>query len=105
DQEEESDEIPEFCEPLLELNGQLKVASPKYNGPLYPPVSSAPQQSSDVLDELIQRRETIENRLIHWVEQEIMAKIISGMYPAQKEVVPSVSTSESEDNETVTSDI
>lgn len=34
-----------------------------------------------------------------------MAKIISGMYPAQKETVPSVSTSESEDNETVTSDI
>ncbi|NWX86736.1 TALD3 protein, partial [Nothoprocta pentlandii] len=105
DQEEESDEIPEFCEALLELNGQFRVASPKYNGPLYPPVASAPQQSSEVLDELIERRETVENRLIHWVEQEIMAKIISGMYPVQKEVVPSISTSESEDNETVTSDI
>ncbi|XP_067151207.1 protein TALPID3 [Apteryx mantelli] len=104
DQEEERDEIPEFSEPLLELNGQFKVASPKYNGPLFPPVASAPQQSSDVLDELIQRRETIENRLIHWVEQEIMAKIISGMYPVQKEIAPSVSTSESEDGETVTSD-
>ncbi|XP_075359949.1 protein TALPID3 isoform X8 [Mycteria americana] len=105
DQEEERDEIPEFFEPLLELNGQFKVASPKYNGPLFPPVASAPQQSSDVLDELIQRRETIENRLINWVEQEIMAKIISGMYPVQKETVPSVSTSGSEDSETVTSDI
>ncbi|KFV79119.1 TALPID3 protein [Struthio camelus australis] len=105
DQEEESDEIPEFSEPFLELNGQFKVASPKYNGPLFPPVACAPQQSSDVLDELIQRRETIENRLIHWVEQEIMAKIISGMYAVQKEIVPSVSTSESEDSETATSDI
>ncbi|XP_075283093.1 protein TALPID3 isoform X4 [Opisthocomus hoazin] len=105
DQDEERDEIPEFCEPLLELNGQFKVASPKYNGPLFPPVVSAPQQSADVLDELIQRRETIENRLINWVEQEIMAKIISGMYPVQRETVPSVSTSESEDSETVTSDI
>ncbi|XP_076201787.1 protein TALPID3 isoform X1 [Aptenodytes patagonicus] len=105
DQEEEGDEIPEFFEPLLELNGQFKVASPKYNGPLFPPVASAPQQSSDVLDELIQRRETIENRLINWVEQEIMAKIISGMYPVQKETVPSVSTSGSEDSETVTPDI
>ncbi|XP_065492381.1 protein TALPID3 isoform X2 [Caloenas nicobarica] len=105
DQEEERDGIPEFFEPLLELNGEFKVASPKYNGPLFPPVASAPQKSSDVLDELIQRRETIENRLINWVEQEIMAKIISGMYPAQKATVPSVSTSESEDNETVTSDI
>ncbi|KAM6068212.1 protein TALPID3 isoform 2-T2 [Theristicus caerulescens] len=105
DQEEERDEIPEFFEPLLELKGQFKVASPKYNGPLFPPVTSAPQQSSDVLDELIQRRETIENRLINWVEQEIMAKIISGMYPVQKETVPSVSTSGSEDSESVTSDI
>ncbi|XP_008945368.1 PREDICTED: protein TALPID3 [Merops nubicus] len=105
DQEEERDEIPEFCEPLLELNGQFKVASPKYNGPLFPPVASTPQQSSDVVDELIQWRETIENRLINWVEQEIMAKVISSMYPVQKETVPNVSTSESEDSETVTSDI
>ncbi|XP_017687226.1 PREDICTED: protein TALPID3 [Lepidothrix coronata] len=105
DQEEERDEIPEFSEPLLELNGQFKVASPKYNGPLFPPVASAPQQPADVLDELIQRRETIENRLINWVEQEIMAKIISGMCPAQKETVPSVSTSESGDEEVVTPDI
>ncbi|XP_075609413.1 protein TALPID3 isoform X2 [Balearica regulorum gibbericeps] len=105
DQEEERDEIAEFCEPLLELNGQFKVASPKYNGPLFPPVASAPQPSSDILDELIQRKETVENRLINWVEQEIMAKIISGMYPVQKETVPSVSASESEDSETVNSDI
>ncbi|KFO74631.1 TALPID3 protein, partial [Cuculus canorus] len=104
DQEEEKGEIPECLEPPLELTGQFKVASPKYNGPLYPPVASAPQQSSDILDELIQRRETIENRLIDWVEQEIMARVISGMYPVQKETVPSVSTSESDDSETVTSD-
>jgi len=39
------------------------------------------------------------------VEQEIMAKIISEMYPVQRETVPSVSTSEGEDSETVTSDI
>ncbi|XP_074004597.1 protein TALPID3 isoform X2 [Numenius arquata] len=105
DQEEEGKVIPEFFEPLLELNGQFKVASPKYSGPLFPPVASAPQQSSDVLDELIQRRETIENRLINWVEQEIMAKIISEVYPVQKETVPNVSMSESEDSETATSDI
>ncbi|XP_055656567.1 protein TALPID3 isoform X1 [Falco peregrinus] len=105
EQEEEKDEIPEFFEPLLELNGQFKVSSPKYNGPLFPPVAPAPQQSSDVLDELIQRRETIENRLINRVEQEIMAKVISGMYPGEKETVPSASTSESEGSETVTSDI
>ncbi|XP_061318408.1 protein TALPID3 isoform X3 [Pezoporus flaviventris] len=105
DHEEERNEIPEFCEPLLELSGQFKVTSPKYNGPLFPPVVSAPQQSTDVLDELIQRRETIENRLTNWVEQEIMARVISGMYPVQKETMPTVSTSESEDSDAVTSDI
>ncbi|XP_042720594.1 protein TALPID3 isoform X6 [Lagopus leucura] len=105
DQEEERDEIPEFTEPLLEINGHFKVAAPTYNGPSFPPVASAPQQSSDVLDEWIERRETIENRLINWVEQEIMAKIISEMYPVQRETVPPVSTSEGEDSETVTSDI
>ncbi|XP_042670046.1 protein TALPID3 isoform X2 [Centrocercus urophasianus] len=105
DQEEERDEIPEFTEPLLEINGHFKVAVPTYNGPSFPPVASAPQQSSDVLDEWIERRETIENRLINWVEQEIMAKIISEMYPVRRETVPSVSTSEGEDSETVTSDI
>ncbi|XP_065603447.1 protein TALPID3 [Cyrtonyx montezumae] len=105
DQEEERDEIPEFTEPLLEINGHCKVAEPTYNGPPFPPVASAPQQSSDVLDEWIERRETIENRLINWVEQEIMAEIISKMYPVQRETVPSVSMLEGEDSETVTSDI
>ncbi|XP_032301021.1 protein TALPID3 isoform X3 [Coturnix japonica] len=105
DQEEERDEIPEFTEPLLEINGHFKVTVPTYNGPSFPPVASAPQLSSDVLDEWIERRETIENRLINWVEQEIMAKIISEMYPVQRETVPSVSTSEGEDSEDVTSDI
>ncbi|NXA79815.1 TALD3 protein, partial [Thryothorus ludovicianus] len=105
DQEEEKDEIPEFLEPLLELNGQCRVASPQYNGPLFPPVASAPQQPADVLDELIQKRETVENELINWVEQEIMAKFIGELCPAQKETVPSISIPESEDSEVVTPDM
>ncbi|XP_074400079.1 protein TALPID3 isoform X1 [Zonotrichia albicollis] len=103
DQEEEKDEIPEFLEPVVELNGQFKAASPPHNSPLFPPVPSAPQQPADILDELIQERETIENKLVNWVEQEIMAKIISEMCPAQTEAVPSVSSSvKSEDSEPVT---
>ncbi|XP_062351744.1 protein TALPID3 [Cinclus cinclus] len=101
DQEEEKDEIPEILEPHLELNGQFRVASPQYNGPLFPPVASAPQQPADILDELIQRRETIEDKLVNWVEQEIMAKIIDEMHPAQKETVPTVSSSDNEDSEVV----
>ncbi|XP_016154278.1 PREDICTED: protein TALPID3 isoform X3 [Ficedula albicollis] len=101
DQEEEKDEIPELHEPHLELNGQLRVASPQYNGPLFPPVVSAPQQSADILDELIQRKETIEDKLVNWVEQEVMAKIIDEMHPAQKETVPNISSSDSESSEVV----
>uniref|UniRef100_A0A8D0HM77 KIAA0586 n=1 Tax=Sphenodon punctatus TaxID=8508 RepID=A0A8D0HM77_SPHPU len=92
--EEEDDGIPEFSELVLEFNRQAEVVSPKYNGPPFPP--AAP---------IIERRETLENRLVSWVEQEVMARIISGMYPVQKEAVPDVSSSESQESETVTSDI
>ncbi|XP_039392128.1 protein TALPID3 isoform X4 [Mauremys reevesii] len=104
DQEEE-DGIPELSEPILEFNRQTEVVSPKYNGPPFPPTAPASQQPADILDEIIERRETLENRLISWVEQEVMARIISGMYPVQQERVPSVSASDSEESEAVTSDI
>ncbi|XP_019335547.1 protein TALPID3 isoform X4 [Alligator mississippiensis] len=107
EEEEEEDGIPAFSEPVLEFNRQAEVVSPKYNGPPFPPTAPAPvpQHAADILDEIIERRETIENQLISWVEQEVMARIISGMYPVQKEAVPSISASESEDSEAVTSDI
>ncbi|CAM5123533.1 unnamed protein product [Eretmochelys imbricata] len=104
DQEEE-DGIPELSEPILEFNRRTEVVSPKYNGPPFPPTAPAFQQPSDILDEIIERRETLENRLISWVEQEVMARIISEMYPVQKERMPSVDTSDSEESEAVTSDI
>uniref|UniRef100_A0A8C0J1I0 KIAA0586 n=1 Tax=Chelonoidis abingdonii TaxID=106734 RepID=A0A8C0J1I0_CHEAB len=104
DQEEE-DRIPELSEPILEFNRQTEVVSPKYNGPPFPPTAPASQQPADILDEIIERRETLENRLISWVEQEVMARIISRMYPVQQERVPSVSASDSEESEAVTSDI
>ncbi|XP_073206079.1 protein TALPID3 isoform X7 [Lepidochelys kempii] len=104
DQEEE-DGIPELSEPILEFNRRTEVVSPKYNGPPFPPTAPAFQQPADILDEIIERRETLENRLISWVEQEVMARIISEMYPVQKERMPSVDTSDSEESEAVTSDI
>ncbi|XP_067410975.1 protein TALPID3 isoform X2 [Emydura macquarii macquarii] len=103
--QEEEDGIPELSEPVLELNRRTEVVSPKYNGPPFPPAAPASQYPSDILDEIIERRETLENRLISWVEQEVMARIISEMYPIQKERVPSVSASNSEESEAVTSDI
>lgn len=105
DQEEEEDGIPELAEPILEFNRRTEFVSPKYNGPPFPPTAPASQPPVDILDEIIERRETLENRLISWVEQEVMARIISRMYPVQKERVPNVSASDSEESEAVTSDI
>ncbi|XP_061468435.1 protein TALPID3 isoform X2 [Rhineura floridana] len=104
-QDEGDDDIPEFSEPVLEFNRQGETASPKYNGPPFPPAAPPAQPTADILDEIIERRETLENKLVGWVEQEVMARIIGGMYPPQKEAVPNISASESEDSQGVSSDI
>ncbi|KAH0620278.1 hypothetical protein JD844_020427 [Phrynosoma platyrhinos] len=105
DEGEEDVGIPEFVEPVLEFNRQGERDSSKYNGPPFPPVAPPPQVSSDVLDEIIEKRETLENKLVDWVEQEVMARIINGMYPVQKEAVPDTNSSESEHSLAVSSDI
>uniref|UniRef100_A0A452UQE3 KIAA0586 ortholog n=1 Tax=Ursus maritimus TaxID=29073 RepID=A0A452UQE3_URSMA len=104
-QEETRDEIPEYSEPILEFNRSVKVVSTKYNGPPFPPVASTLQPTTDVLDKVIQRKETLENGLIQWVEQEIMSRIISGLFPIQQQAIPNVSASVSEASEPLTSGI
>ncbi|KAG8511740.1 Protein TALPID3, partial [Galemys pyrenaicus] len=103
-EEEKRDEIPEYSEPILEFNRGAKAVSTKYNGPPFPPVASALQPTSDILDKVIQRKETLENNLIQ-VEQEIMSRIISGLFPIQQQAVTNVSVSVSETSEPLTSDI
>nr|XP_060611124.1 protein TALPID3 [Anolis sagrei ordinatus] len=105
DEEVEDFGIPEFAQPVLQFNRQGETESPKYNGPPFPPAVPVAQVSSDVLDEIIEKRETLENKLVDWVEQEVMARIISGMYPTQKVAVPDLDASESEHSEAVSSDI
>nr|XP_006817963.1 PREDICTED: TALPID3 protein-like [Saccoglossus kowalevskii] len=60
-----------------------------YHGPPFPPQQPAPQvvavPSSDVLAEEIGRRDLFENRAIEWVEQELMARIISQMRPREED--------------------
>ncbi|XP_045666316.1 protein TALPID3 isoform X2 [Ursus americanus] len=104
-QEETRDEIPEHSEPILEFNRSVKVVSTEYNGPPFPPVASTLQPTTDVLDKVIQRKETLENGLIQWVEQEIMSRIISGLFPIQQQAIPNVSASVSEASEPLTSGI
>ncbi|XP_053104548.1 protein TALPID3 isoform X2 [Hemicordylus capensis] len=103
--EEDENEIPEFTGPVLEFNRRGEIESPKYNGPPFPPAPPPAQPSADILDDIIEKRETLENKLVGWVEQEVMARVISRMYPAQKEAVPNISSSESEDSEALSSDI
>ncbi|XP_038612626.1 protein TALPID3 [Tachyglossus aculeatus] len=99
------DEVPPCAEPILELENCSRVLARQYEGPPFPPVASAPQPSADILDRVIERKETLENKLINWVEQEIMGRIISGLYPLrQLPVVPHVSHSESEESEALPSD-
>ncbi|XP_008054878.1 protein TALPID3 [Carlito syrichta] len=103
-EEEEHDEIPD-SEPVLEFNRSVKVDATKYNGPPFPPVASTLQPTADILDKVIERKETLENSLIRWVEQEIMSRIISGLFPIQQHAIPDVSVSVSEASEPLTSDI
>ncbi|XP_012580118.1 PREDICTED: protein TALPID3 isoform X2 [Condylura cristata] len=104
-EEEKCDEIPEYSEPILEFNRGVKAVSTKYNGPPFPPVASVLQPTSDTLDKVIQKKETLENNLIQWVEQEIMSRIISGLFPIQQQAVANASVSVSETSEPLTSDI
>uniref|UniRef100_A0A8C6FJB7 KIAA0586 n=1 Tax=Moschus moschiferus TaxID=68415 RepID=A0A8C6FJB7_MOSMO len=104
-EEEKCDEISEYSEPMLEFNRSVKAVSTKYNGPPFPPVASTFQPTTDILDKVVQRKETLENSLIQWVEQEIMSRMISGLIPIQQQATANVSVSVSEANEPVTSDI
>nr|XP_036862894.1 protein TALPID3 isoform X1 [Manis javanica] len=104
-EEEKCDEIPEYSEPILEFNRSVKAVSTKYNGPPFPPVASTLQPTADILDKVIQRKETLENSLIQWVEQEIMSRIICGLFPIQQQAAANVRVSVSEASEPSTSDI
>lgn len=104
-EEEKRDEIPECSAPMLEFNRSVKVVPTKYSGPSFPPVVSALRPTTDILDKVIERKETLENNLIQWVEQEIMSRIISGLFPLQQQARLDASVSVSEASEPSASDI
>ncbi|XP_048217810.1 protein TALPID3 isoform X1 [Perognathus longimembris pacificus] len=104
-EEETRDEIPECSEPMLEFNRSVKVVSTKYNGPPFPPVVSTFHPTTDILEKVIERKETLENNLVQWVEQEIMSRIISRLFPIQQQARLNGSVSVSEASESLTSDI
>uniref|UniRef100_A0A8C5QXH7 Uncharacterized protein n=1 Tax=Leptobrachium leishanense TaxID=445787 RepID=A0A8C5QXH7_9ANUR len=92
-----------IMEPVLELNGCAEANPPHYLGIPFPPPVPAPQASAHVLEEIISRKETLENRLVTWVEQEIMAQIISEMQGVR--APPDISLSSSESPSSAASDM
>ncbi|ERE72313.1 hypothetical protein H671_5g15127 [Cricetulus griseus] len=104
-EEDQRDEIPECSAPVLEFNRSVKVIPTEYNGPSFPPVVSNFHPTTDILDKVIERKETLENSLIQWVEQEIMSRIISGLFPLQQQARLDDSVSISEASEPPASDV
>ncbi|KAM4853238.1 protein TALPID3 isoform 2-T4 [Thomomys bottae] len=104
-EEDTRDEIPECSEPVLEFSRSIKVVSTKYDGPPFPPVVSTFQPTTDILEKVIERKEALENSLVQWVEQEIMSRIISRLFPIQQHTNFNASVSASEASESLTSDI
>uniref|UniRef100_UPI00398F537F protein TALPID3 isoform X2 n=1 Tax=Pristiophorus japonicus TaxID=55135 RepID=UPI00398F537F len=104
---ETDNELQGSPEPGIELEGFAESIAASYNGPPFPPSAPAPapQPAVDIADRMIKRKESIENQLIEWVEQELMSRIISEMYPLQQQPVPHFSQSECEESMLSGSDI
>ncbi|XP_051723257.1 protein TALPID3 isoform X2 [Ctenopharyngodon idella] len=86
----------------IELNGLPSPPAALYHGPAFPPQPSQSTPLTEPILSTIQQRETLENRLVDWVEQQLMARMITGMFPQPTQTDPA---SQSEPENSVTSDI
>ncbi|XP_078251945.1 TALPID3 protein-like, partial [Rhinoraja longicauda] len=89
-------------EPAIELEGFAESISALYKDPSFPPSVPASHPAVNIVG-VIERKESIEDQLIEWVEQELMSQIISKMCPLQP--VEHVINSESEESVLSGSDI
>ncbi|KAG8449398.1 hypothetical protein GDO86_016157 [Hymenochirus boettgeri] len=98
------DEVPE---PLIQVNGWSEIALLQYHGIPFPPdhLSPVPQVATDILEGIITRKESLENRLFNRVEQEIMAQILNGIHPMRQDAISNISTSDTEKSGSISSDI
>ncbi|XP_062863253.1 protein TALPID3 [Trichomycterus rosablanca] len=92
----------EFPAALIELNGVPSPPATLYHGPAFPTQPKHPEPLTQPVLNTIQQRETLENRLVDWVEQQLMARVINGMLPQPLQTDPA---NESEPENSVTSDI
>ncbi|XP_041704028.2 protein TALPID3 isoform X1 [Coregonus clupeaformis] len=103
DPEEEAEELHNGP---IELNGLASPPTAMYHGPLFPCYPAEPLPAPDPVLSSIQHRETLENRLVDWVEQQLMARMISEMYqPPLADPAQNQSPSHSEPEDSATSDI
>ncbi|XP_016342758.1 protein TALPID3-like [Sinocyclocheilus anshuiensis] len=86
----------------IELNGLPSPPAALYHGPAFPPQPSQSTHLTEPILSTIQQRETLENRLVDWVEQQLMARMITGMFPQPVQTDPA---SQSEPENSVTSGI
>ncbi|XP_060735598.1 protein TALPID3 isoform X3 [Tachysurus vachellii] len=90
-----------FPDSPLELHGLPTPPVTLYHGPTFPPQRSQPSPLTQPVITAIQHRETLENRLVDWVEQQLMARMISGMFPQPVHTDPAIN---SEPEDSVSSD-
>nr|XP_029543585.1 protein TALPID3 isoform X3 [Oncorhynchus nerka] len=105
-QDPEEEEEEELHDGPIELNGLASPPTAMYHGPVFPCYPAEPLPPPDPVLSSIQHRETLENRLVDWVEQQLMARMISEMYhPPLADPAQNQSPSHSEPEDSVTSDI
>ncbi|XP_041121975.1 TALPID3 protein-like [Polyodon spathula] len=101
-QESEKDELPES---VIELNGCARPIFAPYHGPAFPPTVPPPLPTVDITEERIREQETLEKRLVEWVEQELLSRVINEMYPLHLQPRQDILVSDNEDSISSTSDI
>ncbi|XP_058254990.1 protein TALPID3 isoform X3 [Hemibagrus wyckioides] len=101
DNSQEPEMEGEFPDSPIELHGLPSPPVALYHGPTFPPQPSQPSPLAQPIITAIQHRETLENRLVDWVEQQLMARMISGMFPQPVHTDPATN---SEPEDSVTSD-
>ncbi|XP_068593312.1 protein TALPID3 isoform X3 [Cebidichthys violaceus] len=92
----------------VQLDGGPSPPPVPYQGPVFPPQtrSALPPQDQGFVLNLDLQRDVLENRLVEWVEQQLMSRMISEMYrPLPSDPAQNDSTDQSESKEQSASDI
>ncbi|XP_074547454.1 protein TALPID3 isoform X2 [Halichoeres trimaculatus] len=93
----------------VELDGGPSPPPVLYQGPVFPPqaLPAIPSQDQAPIQGLNLQRDPLENRLVEWVEQQLMSRMISEMYrPLPSDpVLNELSDQSEQEDRSVTSDI